>query len=278
MGLLFVASPAVGAEALKIAPLKYEDTIDAGQTRKGFVDVSNPTYEQVTVNLRVQAFQQIDDDGSLEFYDDERVQAGVLLDLKTLTLEPRGAMRVYFLLDGNKLPSGDVFAAIFASTEPQDGGGTNQSVQVGTLLLLTNGTPSSHQADVVDMSGAWLQMGDGLSATIALHNPADEKTYTGFSPDVTVKAQPYSEQTVRGPLLFAGRTRAVEYVQAGNYFGPMRIVASAGGEQGTKWIFAITGYWRWLAPLLLAVIAAGVAIIRRNWPGRRGTASSHRRR
>lgn len=269
-GLLFAVltltfAPHASAESLKIAPLQYTDTLKSGETKKGFVDVSNPTYESVTVNLSVQAFRQIDDDGTLEYYDNEQVAAGVQLDLTEITLKPRGAMRVYFLLNSSKLPSGDVFAAIFASTEPADGSGTKQSVQVGTLLMLTNGTPSSHQADVTDISGGWLQIGDGLSATITLHNPAPEDSATGFSPDITVKAQPYAETVVQGPLLFAGRTRVVEYRQPGNYFGLIRIVVDAGGEQGTQWAFVVTGYWRWLAPLIFGVLVGVLAIVLRYW-------------
>lgn len=270
-----VSAPSAGAEALKIAPLKYEATLAVGESKKGFVDVSNPTYEPVTVNLSVQAFRQIDDDGTLEYYDSEQISAGVLLDLTEIELKPRGAMRVYFLLDSSKLPSGDVFAAIFASTVPTDKRGARQSVQVGTLLLLTNGTPSSHQADVTDITGAWVQIGDGLTATITVHNPAPEDLATGFFPEITVKTQPYSETTVQGPLLFAGRTRVVEYRQPGNYFGLIRIVADAGGEQGTKWAFVVTGYWRWLAPLIVGVLVGMLAIMHRYW--RRERSKSSRR-
>ncbi len=257
---LVVLSPQVGAESLKIAPLKYEATLKKAETKKGYVDVSNPEYVPVDVKLSVQAFRQIDNDGSLQFYDNTQVSSGVTLDLASFTLKPRTAMRVYFLLDGSKLPTGDIFAAIFASTQPAISSGAVQSVRVGTLLFLTNGTPTSHQADITAIGASLFQIGDGLNATISVHNPGDEKSYTGFFPELTVKAQPYSTRTVQGPLVFAGRTRTVDYVQNGDYFGPIRILADTGNESSAKWVFAVTGYWRWLAPLLIA-LSAGLVVL-----------------
>lgn len=258
---LLIPADYASAQSLKIAPLKYESTLEKGEKKKGFVDVSNPSYEELEVKLSVQSFRIIDDDGTLEFINNKQVSEGIQLDLTQFTLEPREAIRVYFLLDGNKLPSGDVFGAIFASTLPASASGSKQSVRVGTLLFLVNGTPSSRIANVTDISGSWLQIGEGLKSTITLNNPAEESSYTGFFPDVTVKAQPYHEQTVRGPLLFAGRSRTIDYIQDGNYFGPIRIAASAGGEGGSQWVFAVTGYWRWLAPLIVAILAGLITVL-----------------
>lgn len=254
------------AASLKIAPLKYETTLKTGETKKGYVDVSNPEYESVKVTLGVQAFRQIDDDGTLQYYSSAQVSDGIQLDLTSLTLKPRSAMRVYFLLNGNKLPSGDVFAAIFASTEPSGRSGAEQSVRVGTLIMLSNGTPSSHSADISFLRASWLQVGAGLRATVGVHNTADERTYTGFFPDVSVTAQPYSTTTVQGPLVFAGRTRTVDYKNDGNYFGPVRVIANAGGQPRSAWVFAITGYWMWLFPSIVLAIVAGVIWFRNSQP------------
>lgn len=245
----------VSAQSLKIAPLIYDDaTLGKGEVKKGFVDISNPESTKNTVALQVKAFRQIDDEGGLEFYASEQVAAGVKLDFDRVTLEPRGAMRVYFVLDGAKLPQGDVFAAVLASTIPDGTAAAAQSVSVGTLLVIQNGTPSSHQADITSFTTSWLQIGDGLSAAMKLHNPADPKSATGFFPSVRVAIQPYGATTVKGPLLFAGRTRSVEYRQNGDYFGLIYLKASSGSSEKGQIVFAITGYWRWLAPIIAAVV------------------------
>lgn len=261
----------VNAQSIAIAPLVYDNAVlAAGEIKKGYVDLSNPQYASQTVQLQVKAFRQTDDQGSLEFYSDERVARGVRLDLDQVTLDARGAMRVYFLLDGSKLPTGDVFAAILASTIPQSTGAMAQSASVGTLLVIQNGTPPSHRADIVGLTTSWVQIGDGLSASMKLHNPADSKSATGFFPSIRVATQPYGATTVKGPLLFAGRTRSVEYRQNGDYFGPIYLKASSGSSEKGQIVFAVTGYWRWLAPVLLVVVTMIVLVIRRvPWGGLR---------
>lgn len=248
------------ALGLKIAPHSYDATLAKGEVKKGYVDISNPDSTTVKVNLDVQAFRQIDDDGSLEFFDSEQLEAGIKLDYESFSLGPREAYRVYFLLDGTKLPPGDVFGAIFASTTPDNGAGSQQAVRVGTLLLLQNGTPGSREAEVVSFNSSFLHIGDGLSASFAIKNTADPRSSTGFTPSITVGRAPWGSETVKGPLVFAGRTRSVDYVSKGNYFGPIMLTASVGDNSKGQLVFAITGYWRWLAPVIAGVIAVLVGI------------------
>ena len=259
----FVSSDAVYADSLKIAPHSYEATIQKSEVKKGYIDVSNPSNTSIKIKLETQAFRQIDDEGSLEFYDSEQLSAGVKLDFQTLTIGPREAYRVYFLLDGSKLPEGDIFGAIFASTIPTTGAGARQSTRVGTLLLLQNGTPASRKAEVASFATSLLHIGDGLSAKVAIHNPADPKNATGFVPNITVSTAPYGSKNVKGPLVFAGRTRSVDYVQTGNYFGPMWFAATTGESSKGRLIFAITGYWQWLAPALLVGLVVLGMMLRR---------------
>ena len=252
------------AESLKIAPLIYDDVVlGKGEIKKGFVDISNPENARQAVQLSVKAFRQIDNDGGLEFYTDERVAAGIKLDFDKITLDNRGAFRVYFVLNGAKLPEGDVFAAILASTVPDGQAAAAQSVSVGTLLTIQNGTPVSRRAEITSLFASWLQIGDGLSATMYVRNPADPKTNTGFYPSIGVAAQPYTNTTVKGPLLFAGRTRLVDYRQAGNYFGPVYLKASIGDSQKGRLVLAVTGYWRWLAPVVVIIGVITLVVFRR---------------
>lgn len=267
-GVALLAVCAVPQDAsalgLKIAPLSYEAELQKGETKKGFVDISNPYSTPVQVKLEAQAFRQIDDEGSLEFFASEQITQGVRLDYNTITIGAREAYRVYFLLDGTKLGEGDSFAAIFASTVPKAQAGSAQSVRVGTILTIQNGTPVEHRADVVGFVAAWLQTGEGLRATLNVKNPSDPKEATGFYPTIRMATVPYGGRDVEGPLIFAGRTRSVEYSQPGNYFGPLWLSASVNESSKGQLILAVTGYWRWLAPILAVVFLTIIFILRRS--------------
>jgi hypothetical protein len=202
----------------------------------------------------------------LQFYDSEQVAKGVQLDLTEFELNPKDVVRVYFLLDGSVLPSGDVFAAIFAETVPRDSA-VAQSVRVGTLLSIVNGTPSSHKAAISDLKASFFQWGDAIQATFSVKNTAAKDTATGFFPQLKVAVQPYSEKDVEGPLVFSGIERSVSYRDPGSYFGIMRLNVSTDGGSASRWLFAVTGYWRWLAPLIVLVLAVSVFAVFRHRRG-----------
>lgn len=252
------------ASSLQIQPTIYRDIqLKQGEKQKGFVDVSNPSATKQVVSMSVQGFRQIDDSGSLTFFDDKQLTEGVLLDLDEFELGPREAVRVYFLLDGTKLPSGDVFASIFASNKPADSAsGARQAVRVGTLFVISNGTPPSHTAEIARLDVSPFQVGDRITATIDVENTASEGASTGFFPQVTVATRPYGQKTVTGPLVFAGRTRTIDYSVPGNYFGPILVSAKTGSSEKTTLVFAVAGYWRWLSFVLLAFIISIVLVIR----------------
>lgn len=249
---LGVLSQPAGALSVKIAPLKYESSLAKDEKQKGFVDIVNSSGQTSVIKLSVRAFRQTDDQGSLTFYDDNKVKSGVQLDLNEVELTPGEGVRVFFQLDGSLLPEGDVFAAILAqSSLPSEKSGVNASMSVGTLLMVQNGPPVSHNAEISEMSTPWLQIGEKLSVDMTLKNTAPEADLTGFFPSVTVNLKPYRQETVKGPLVFAGRSRQIEYRTQGSYFGPMLIKASVGSNERSAWVFAMTGYWRWLGPITI---------------------------
>ena len=261
---LLTLSPVTSAISIQIKPTIYKNVeLKKGEKKKSYVDIANPTAMKQTVTLSVKAFRQIDSEGMLQFYDSEQVAKGVQLDLTEFELNPKDVVRVYFLLDGSVLPSGDVFAAIFAETVPRDSA-VAQSVRVGTLLSIVNGTPSSHSAAINNLNAPLFQWGDGIQATFSVKNTAAKDTATGFFPRLRVALQPYSEKDIEGPLVFAGIERSVSYRDPGNYFGIMRLNVSTDGGSASRWLFAMTGFWRWLAPLIALVIVGSVfAILKR---------------
>ena len=260
IGALFFAvqTTPVSAVSLKISPLRYEAELASGEKKKGFVDVTNPSLETVHVQLSVQAFRQVNDSGSLEFYDNETITKGVVLDYNEVELGPQETLHLAFVLDGAKLVAGDNFAAIFARSLPTRTGAGEQSVRVGTLLIIQNGTPSSHEAVVEDLSGSLMQLGDSLHVSFAVRNTAEAGAATGFSPTISVTAWPYIDDSVTGPLVFAGRTRTVEYVKKGDYFGVLAIRVKTGQSEQVIYRLAITGHWRVILPF--GAIVSGLLI------------------
>lgn len=252
VGGVIMGSPA-SATSLQIRPAMYKDIVlKKGEKQKGYVDITNPTAEKQEVKLTVKRFKQVDSSGTLTFFDDETITSGLLLDLDNFVLNARDSIRVYFLLDSSKLPPGDIFASIFARTVPTNGVAA-QSVQVGTLLAIVNGTPSSRTASV-DISMNPVQIGREVTASIALTNTAPAGQATGYFPTLNVNVAPYASRTVKGPLVFAGVTRNVEYRQAGSFFGIAKVTVQTGAASDSQWIFVMTGYWRWLGPVLVFLL------------------------
>ncbi len=260
VGVLFASwcTLPVFATSLKITPLEYRTTLETNEKKKGFVDISNPSAEKLTLSFEVQAFRQIDDQGGIEFYDDKDITKGVLLDLDSVELGPHETLRLMFLIDGAKLPHGEVFAAILANTVPGTSESVAQSVRVGTILEITNGSAGTHKGSITSFSAPIVQVGDSISATFTVRNEDSTGQVGGFRPTIAVAVKPYAASTTDGPLVFAGRSRTVSYRAQGNYFGLVWLQAGIGNSSMGQFVFVATGYWRWLGPMM--IIALGVFI------------------
>lgn len=103
----------VNALGLKVAPLEYKTTLQEDERKQGFIDISNPSTQPVSVKTSVQAFKQINNQGGLQFFEDKHIEKGITLDLSKFELGPRQAVRMPFVIDGTNLPAGDVYAAVF---------------------------------------------------------------------------------------------------------------------------------------------------------------------
>lgn len=261
IALLVLTGSPVGAVSLKIAPLRYETTLTQGEKQKGYVDISNPNSEPIMLKFSVQAFRQINDEGGIEFYDSKSVSSGILLDLESTDLGPREVLRLYFLIDSTKLPAGEVFAAILAHTVPDDNVGTAQAIRVGTILEITNGQAGAYRAAITSFSTPFLQIGETITARFVVKNE-DEVGLKGYRPSITFGVRPYSSQDVQGPLVFAGRSRTVEYKTTGNYFGFVWLQASVDGSSKGALAFVMTGYWRWLGPSILVAMITLIIVLR----------------
>lgn len=250
----FIYAGTAGAATLKISPLSYRVDLASGEKKKGYVDITNPGPVTEKVQLTVQAFRQIDDNGTLEFYDNAALSAGLLLDYQQVEIGPHEVLHLAFIADGTKLPGGDVFGAILAATLPGEESAANQAAQVGALVIISNGQTPQHTAKVEHLSVPIVQAGENVSVRFVLRNTTPLGAASGFSPPVTITMWPYISDTVEGPLVFAGRSRQVDYLKKGNYFGILRVQATTGDSSQVAYSLAITGYWRWMIPAIIAGI------------------------
>lgn len=262
IGLLVVSGgPSVHAESIRITPLQYQAELKKGERKKGSVDISNPTTETVALKLYVNGFSQVDSKGNLTFFDDEQIKKGLLLDYDSVTLEPRQTLRLFFIADGTKLPPGDVFGVIFAETIPADNPGTSTAVRVGTLVMLTNGTPGPRTAEISDVAIPFFQTGDVFSGEVSVKNPAEKGSATGFFPEMTVEIAPWGGRSeFKGPLIFASHTRTFSFEKSSNQFGIYTVKIRANNAEKTVSVFLMTGWWRILVPVILVCLVSMVVV------------------
>ena len=242
------------AIGLKVAPLEYKATLKEDEIQRGFIDVSNPSAQSVTTRITVQAFRQIDDDGGLQFYDNQQISAGVKPELQTLDLGPREAARVFFTIDGKALPVGDVYAAVFFSTDPKTPtNGIGQSVKVGTLLSLVNKNPGSRRAEITQINLSFLQLSGKVTGTYSVKNTGPEGT--GFYPKVAISSWPNGKtQQTESSLVFGGRERSNDF-KYDIGFGIHRVEVGYGDSKKSQWVIAVPS-WLLVVLLLISLIVA----------------------
>lgn len=257
----FFMQQSVGAISLRVAPLEYRTSLKQGEKKKGFIDVSNPSDQKIIVKTSAQAFKQIDDQGTIQFFDDEQIAEGFMLDLDEFELGPKEAVRMYFLLDSTKLPSGDVFGAIFFTTNPTKAtAGVGQAVKLGTVLSVVNGTPGARQAAITNLEIPFFHLNNEIHGSYSIKNTADPNKATGFYPQVRLSTAPFGDtKEVSGKLVFAGRSRTNDFSLKLPALGIYQVSASYGDSVKKRWVLVVE-------PIMLivaGVIITGVIVIRR---------------
>lgn len=260
------------ALSLRVQPLSYRTALNPKDKKKGFIDIHNPTGQQLRLQTSVQGFRQVNDQGELEFFESEQLQAGIVPDFSEFTLRPGQTMRMVFLLDGSKLPRGDVFAALFVGTQPQAQAAGASAVRVGTLLMLTNGPAPPHTADVTGLKVPWLQWGS-IGGSYRLRNTSNAQQSQGFVPTVTVAVWPWrTAQPHTGRLVFAGRERWSEFRQPTHRLGLYMMEVGYGASRQRQIVFVVS--WVGLA-VCFGVAVAGAVLVR--WRVKRRTAPQRQR-
>lgn len=252
----------VGALGLKVAPLEYKATLEQDERLQGFIDVSNPSGQLINVRTTVQGFRQIDNDGGLQFFDDERISAGIKPELPSFELGPREAVRMAFMIDGRVLPEGDVYAALFFTTEPQrPTAGVGQSVRVGTILSLVNKNPGSREAQLTSFRLPLVQLTDMMKGTYSIKNTGPDGT--GFYPVVRLTSWPGGQsRQVESSLVFGGRERSND-VSFRLGYGIHRVEAAYGSSKQGQWVVLVAPWMLVTGLLVLLVIGMELLLLKK---------------
>jgi hypothetical protein len=266
-----VGNQQVSALGLKVAPQFYSESLQAGEKKKAFIDVSNPDDQPRNVAVDISGFKQTNNDGDLSFFAAPEYGAGIILDYTNFTLGPRESLRLFFVIDSDNLPKGGVYATIFFSvSQPAvnpDQTSIQPAVKVGTLLIIDNSGGGVRQAEIRQISAPFFQFGEKISAVASVENSSPNGGLA-FFPTIESSIQPFgvSSQQTTSPLIFPGITRQTELNFQGNHFGPVRLVVSTGDSVKYRWTFVATGYGRLVAPTI--IFLAMYFVISKNYRGR----------
>lgn len=262
---------AQAAAALKIAPLQYRANIPVDQIQSGVVDVSNPSDGQVEVIAEVQAFRQVDQQGNLQFYDDEALKKAVAIDISNFKLGPREAARISFRLDPRQVGRSGIYGALLFRTAAIDTRGNISTIQssarVGTLLIIQAGE-GTQRGQITAARTPLVQFGNALRTNLDYRNVTSDAKAVAFNPSLKIKGGFWGgAQRSDAGLVMPGTTRAIDASRTGNYLGltPIKIQDQSAENRPaiTTWTFAVTGYWRWLAPTIMALAILSVVGARR---------------
>ncbi len=264
--VVITTTPIARATSLQVTPLSYTVELKPGEKKKGFIDFTNPSAEAVTVDFSVQAFKQINNNGDLQFYDDEHVKNGVLLDYTSVQLGPREAIHLAFMADGTKLAAGASFAAIFATTEPAASAPLAATARVGALLFIQNGTTPSGVADITSLQVPFWQTSGNVTGFYSIKNTANSADQTGFFPQVNIALDPLHAQVTSGSsLVFAGVERTNQFSIPANRFGLYKVSVAYGNSRRDAWVFVATPIQLLaLGGLVVAAVVVAAVLFRRN--------------
>lgn len=277
VSLFFITNTSsVLASGLKISPLIYRDSLQKNEKQKGHIDISNTSDSEVVVKAEVNGFKQIDQEGTLEFFEEPKYVSGITFDHDSFTLGPREALRLYFLLDANTLPSGGVYAALFFNIEPNEVTPGQTSLQpitrVGSLLIIDNGGDGKAKASITDLNASFFQFGSGLRANVAVSNKKGDGVIAGF-PRIATSVFPFggSKKDSEGSMVMPGATRKFEVKHEGTFIGLTRLSVSNDSSAKQKWVFAVTGKAIWVIVFGVLLFIVGIALFRKNRNGKKAT-------
>lgn len=256
---LLLLAPRTYAEGIGIAPLEYKSNLN-GATKKGTVDITNTSGTEQQITIQIQAFRQIDNKGTLQFYSDPLISAGITPDYNQFTLQPGERIHLYFLLNGQKLPKKQIFAALLAQAKPTTSGyNITPVLRVGTLLILKNGNGDPpKQGQINNWRVGLFQFGNNVTGSFDFKNTEKGESASGYFPSFRVSVSGAS-QSFSGDLVFPGIQRTQSFSLPGSRIGIYNLkLTSNAGAGASQWVVVVTGYWRWLLPLIIILLVVAI--------------------
>lgn len=251
---------------LQLNPLRYDDVLSTDAVKNGFIDVANPSDTTVTIKTSVRGFRQADLDGNLAFFDDAALREGIIPGLKAFDLGPRESVRVVFTVNPVKLPRGGVYAAVFFSTVPQAASSATsfitETANVGTLLILRNGGTGVKSGQIGRLALPFFQFGSAVRGQVVYHNTNRDTGGLAFAPKLEVKVLPWGTKSLfDGPFVMPTSSRRFDLFKPGSFLGllPVTVHDQVAGDTETAWVLAMTGWYRTLVPIVLALIVGILA-------------------
>lgn len=259
--VLLISNAPASAAGIQIAPLKYQTNLN-GKTMKGSVDITNQSATTQNITIQVQAFKQVNNKGDLQFYSNPLITSGITPDYNQFTLKPYERIHLYFLLNGRELPKKRIFAALLAQAEPvQSSYNITPILRVGTLLMLKNGNGDQpKQGKISNWHVGLFQFGSGISGSFNFKNTEKGGNSSGYFANFKVTLAGASD-SFSSDLVFPGISRPQSFYLPASRIGLYRLnLTSDTGASSSQWVFVLTGFWRWLLPLIV-FLAITVAMV-----------------
>jgi hypothetical protein len=134
------------------------------------------------------------------------------------------------------------------------------SLRVGTIFVLENGTPGPRNAEITRLDVPFWHFGDGVKGMYNVKNTATAGEATGFFPTSIVSIDPlHRQQQVDSKLIFAGRSRETNFEVKSSRIGFYKVSAAYGDSKQEKWVFMLTGHWR--AVVIIAIILLAISAL-----------------
>lgn len=258
---LFAFTSHANASGISMAPLKYQSDLN-GKVKKGAVDISNRSGYAQKVTVQIRAFKQVDNKGALGFYEDPLISAGITPDYDHFTLKPNESIHLFFQLNGHRLPKKQIFAAILAQAQPIKASyNITPVLRVGTLLILKNGNGDPpKQGEISGWNVSLFQLGDSVNGSFDFKNTEKGDRASGYFPNFTMSGIGNAYK-FRGNLLFPGIERQQQFELPGSRIGIYNLTLASDANAGaSQWVVVLTGYWRWLLPLIVIALVTVVIV------------------
>jgi len=266
---------------VKVAPDRFEETIEPGVPYSGVIDVFNIGSRPVRLQAGAEDIRAAEQGaGDIEFLGQapDGVFARFLeIDTEPFTLEPGEAQRLPFRIDVPKSARfAGSFGAVLFRIIPRDGGDATvrQSGRVGTLFVLggAKAAPASVAIEALRVAGGWAETNHTVTVGVA-------NTGTAAGPRTGAAARPTGKVTIRNALgrvvasgslrgsvlLPGGRASFEERFHRRFWLGRYTVTATvAATRDGDARVTRSTTFWA-ISPLgmlavLLTLLIAGVGV------------------